>query len=64
MIRSCSYSLDISPSHPISPHILLAVAGTTQLERLYAEAKQSVDRTVADLDFMLQMLREVQAPGL
>ena len=43
---------------------LLAVAGTTQLERLYAEAKQSVDRTVSDLDFMLQMLREVQAPGL
>ena len=40
------------------------MAGTTQLERLYADAKQSVDRTVADLDLMLQMLREVQAPGL
>jgi len=44
--------------------VVFASKGTTQLERLYAEAKQSVDRTVADLDFMLQMLREVQAPGL
>lgn len=44
--------------------VVFASKGSTQLDKIYAEGKQSVDLAVRDFDQILTMLREAKAPGL
>jgi hypothetical protein len=43
---------------------VFASKGSVQLEGIYADAKKSVDRALGELDTILSLLREAQAPGL
>ena len=44
--------------------VVFASKGTVQLEGIYKEAKQSVDRCLSDMDAVLAMLKDAKAPGL
>ena len=42
--------------------VVFAAKGSFQLERIYKEAKDSVDRSVRDFDAILALLREAKCP--
>ena len=44
--------------------VVFASKGTLQLEKIYAEAKQSVDTSLKDFDTLFRLLREAKCPSV
>lgn len=44
--------------------VVFASKGTVMLEKIYEEAKQSVDRSLVNFDELIEMLKAAKAPGL
>lgn len=44
--------------------VVFASKGSTMLTKIYGEARASVDTAIADLDKVMQLLREAGAPGV
>ena len=44
--------------------VVFASKGSVMLEKIYAEAKQSVDASVVNFETMLGLLRAAKAPGV
>ena len=43
--------------------VVFASKGSSMLQKIYDEAKASVDRSIKDFDTIMRLLQEAKAPG-